>query len=407
MESWYTGLTVAKMRVFLSETGYTNSELSLQYLEHIKEHLDCTRPKVLLMDQHGSHMDPAFTLKALEYRIQPYAFPGHLTHILQPLDVGVFQVYKHWHRKAVQSAIRSLDMEYNIASFFRDLEDIRIDTFKKGTIQGAFRKAGVWPISVTTALEKMKVYQPPEPPQEPLVLPITPRRFCEAENSLNDLQEQLDKRDLSSPIRGKARSVIKGTTALITYSILVELQLEQSRAQARDQQLRKTRSRRKLQISGALTTEEAHAKIAKKEKEKKEQLERRYKFLTRTTRNKIKKEYKKRGVIARAQEKVRVKKLKELRSSVIGLGNSLIPLELLVPIPDPEKELTKEKLELELQETLITFPEFSGVVIPDCTINLDPALFDPIASQKDKIYFSSDEEEIDKASELESEEEEA
>jgi len=134
MVSWYKDLTASGTKVLLSETGYTNSELSLQYLDHLNQHLDSTRPKVLLMDQHGSHMDPLFTLKALEYGIHPYAFPGHLTHILQPLDVGVFQAYKHWHKRAVQHAIRSLDIEYNISSFFRDLNSIRIDTFKKGTI---------------------------------------------------------------------------------------------------------------------------------------------------------------------------------------------------------------------------------------------------------------------------------
>jgi hypothetical protein len=403
MESWYKDLQVAGMRVLLSDTGYTNSELCLRYLDHIKEHLDFSRPKVLLMDQHGSHMDPAFTLKAHEYQIQPYAFPGHLTHVLQPLDVGVFQAYKHWHRKAVQSAIRSLDIEYNIASFFRDLKDIRTDTFKRSTIQGAFRKTGVWPINVDTALKKMKVYQPPGPPESPQVLPAlyrTPRKFNEAKLGLSQLQENLEQKDLSSPTRGQARSIIKGTTTLLTYSLLVELQLEQSRAQAKAQQLAKTRSRRKLQLSGALTTEEAHARIAEKEAQQKAKREKRKESLTRMTTNKIKREYKDRGVIARRQERDRVKKLKELKSRVIGIGvrDSLIPPELLEPILDPEKDLTKERLDILVNEELITYPEFSGVEISDSTINLDPALFDlidPIAAQKDYVSIgeSSDEEE--------------
>jgi hypothetical protein len=95
MKRWYEGLTVSGMRVLLSETGYTNIELALIYLEHLNQHLDSVRPKVLLMDQHGSHMDDQFISKAHGYQIYPYAFLGHLTHILQPLDVGVFQAYKH------------------------------------------------------------------------------------------------------------------------------------------------------------------------------------------------------------------------------------------------------------------------------------------------------------------------
>jgi hypothetical protein len=46
-------------------------------------------------------------------------------------DIGVFQTYKYWHRKAVQHTVQSLDYDYIISSFFRDLNDIRMDTLKK------------------------------------------------------------------------------------------------------------------------------------------------------------------------------------------------------------------------------------------------------------------------------------
>jgi hypothetical protein len=50
--------------------------------------------------------------------------------------------------------MRNLDLDYNIASFMQDLHKIRTETFKKGTIHSAFWKAGIWPISCKTALEK-------------------------------------------------------------------------------------------------------------------------------------------------------------------------------------------------------------------------------------------------------------
>jgi len=110
-------------------------------LDHIILHTNASinKPiKVLLMDRHGSHMDPDFIIKATASNIHPYPFPGHLTYVLQPLDVGVFQPYKHWHKKAVQHAMRNLNLDYNIASFMRDLTEIRAETFKKGTIHYAF-----------------------------------------------------------------------------------------------------------------------------------------------------------------------------------------------------------------------------------------------------------------------------
>lgn len=98
MENWYSEKLERGVRVVLSDSGYTNKDISLILLDHIILHTNAgiDKPiKVLLMDQHRSHMDPDFIIKATALNIHPYPFPGHLTHVLQPLDVGVFQPYKH------------------------------------------------------------------------------------------------------------------------------------------------------------------------------------------------------------------------------------------------------------------------------------------------------------------------
>jgi len=174
MESWYSEKLPTGTRVALSESGYTNKDIALHYLDHLIQHTNAgldKPPKVLLMDQHRSHMDPDFTIKATASNIHPYPFPGYLTHVLQPLDVRVFQPYKHWHAKAIQHAMHNLDLNYNIASFMQDLHKIRAETFKKSTIHSAFEKAGMWLISCKAAIAKMKVYSPPEPLIELPTLP--------------------------------------------------------------------------------------------------------------------------------------------------------------------------------------------------------------------------------------------
>jgi hypothetical protein len=69
----------------LLESRYTNKEISLILLDHIILHTQASleKPqKALLIDRHGSYMDPDFTIKATAYNIHPYPFPGHLTPIL-------------------------------------------------------------------------------------------------------------------------------------------------------------------------------------------------------------------------------------------------------------------------------------------------------------------------------------
>jgi hypothetical protein len=60
--------------------------------------------------------------------------------------------------------MRNLNLDYNITSFMQDLHKIRAETFKKSTIHSAFKKAEIWPISCFTAIAKIKVYNPLEPP---------------------------------------------------------------------------------------------------------------------------------------------------------------------------------------------------------------------------------------------------
>ena len=84
--------------MLLSKSGYTNTELALIYLDHLILHTGAAtnKPlKVLLIDRHRSYMQDDFVIKATDYNIHLYLFPEHLTHILQLLDISVFQPYKH------------------------------------------------------------------------------------------------------------------------------------------------------------------------------------------------------------------------------------------------------------------------------------------------------------------------
>ena len=97
MDSWYSKNLKGTELIQLSETSYSNSELALRWLQHFAKHTDdngSENPRVLLLDSHISHTSSDFIITAEEYNIILFAFPSHLTHILQPLDVGIFQPYK-------------------------------------------------------------------------------------------------------------------------------------------------------------------------------------------------------------------------------------------------------------------------------------------------------------------------
>jgi hypothetical protein len=88
----------------MSESGFTNDRIGVEWLRHfIREtHSSLTAPKKLLLyDGHGSHDTDEFKQLAQENNIILYMFLPYLTYLLQPLDVGCFQTYKHFHKLAV------------------------------------------------------------------------------------------------------------------------------------------------------------------------------------------------------------------------------------------------------------------------------------------------------------------
>src|SRR5437762_1453388 len=137
--------------IITSKSGFTNDQIAIEFLKHLITHTDagpCSEWKLLLMDNHESHETAKFVKLANENHILPYPLIPHLTHYMQPLNVGVFQPYKHWHDVAIQDALASLELEYDSQSCLRDLPTIRQNTFKKRTRRHASRKSGMWPINI-------------------------------------------------------------------------------------------------------------------------------------------------------------------------------------------------------------------------------------------------------------------
>jgi len=269
--------------------------------------------------------------------IQPYPFPSHLTHVMQPLDVGVFQPYKHWHKKAIQHAMRALDVDYNIASFFRDLTEIRANTFKKGTIQGAFREAGMWPIDCKEAVKKMKIYTPLERPHSPMQIPKTPTKFVHSELKLRQWQAKLPL-ILSSLSAKEWDSFSRGTERVLSGGELAVLQYNMLSTKVANQQKAKLHSRTVVQTTnGPLTAAEAWKRKDEKAKKQKEAVERSANYQRRITVNRVRKELHIRGIAARKAEKARKKQVNSLVKA-----NQEVPCELSQEIIDPEKAAAAE-----------------------------------------------------------------
>ena len=118
MSDWFSSEMDLDATIVTSESGFTNNAIGIEFLKHFIKHTNDAGPhsewKLLLIDNHDSHETAEFLKLANNNHILSYSLIPYLTHCMQPLDIDVFQPYKHWHDRAIQDALVDLSFEYNI-----------------------------------------------------------------------------------------------------------------------------------------------------------------------------------------------------------------------------------------------------------------------------------------------------
>ena len=104
-------LTLAGWRSAFNEYQFLELSMSRVFCDEAATGGPTKQYKLMLMDNHGTHCTPEFIKLANENHIRPLLLIPHLTHCMQPLDVGVFQPYKYWHDKAIQDVLAEFNIE--------------------------------------------------------------------------------------------------------------------------------------------------------------------------------------------------------------------------------------------------------------------------------------------------------
>uniref|UniRef100_A0A8H7N0B1 HTH CENPB-type domain-containing protein n=1 Tax=Bionectria ochroleuca TaxID=29856 RepID=A0A8H7N0B1_BIOOC len=272
--SWYHELQGLdpEARVAVAETGYSNDELALSWLQHFNEYSrkgQVGAKRLLLIDGHGSHHAAQFIEFCDNNGIIPFGMPSNLTHLLQPLDVCVFQPYKHYHGLALDRLVCDGAVEITKLDFLSIIEEVRKKAFKLSTIKVAFKKSGIYPLDCSIIIKEILNRQPlntPSPPYEPssseITTPITYRQ-------LNKSANKIEKVIFSDPSFSPSKAQLLGRFirgALFSAATGVQMQRDLSRtkyATAVRSQKRNAKNYR-LQSGGVLKVSEARNMIIKR-----------------------------------------------------------------------------------------------------------------------------------------------
>ncbi|KAM4061289.1 DDE superfamily endonuclease [Hirsutella rhossiliensis] len=254
LEQWYgikelDGDTL----IGVTETGFTNDQLNLAWIQHFDKHAKSKGAwRLLLLDGHGSH----HTLDLIEYaeahNIVLFALPPHLTHLLQPLDVVVFQPYKHYHSRAVDFAIRSGASKITKLEFLAMIQSIRVKAFKESTILSAFKNRNPPIQSKANPRETQREELPAEPYSSPLVPP-----YRTEFDPIDDIEKEVFVHNLQRYVKG---AISQGHELKQTMVDLYNTKLAEQQRQGR-----KKYKNRHLQSGGVLTVDEGRAIAKSKE----------------------------------------------------------------------------------------------------------------------------------------------
>lgn len=132
----------------VSENGWITKDLFFEWLKQFVQMIPPLRPVLLILDGHGSHI----TIDVIEYarsnEIHLLCLPSHTSHILQPLDLGVFKSFKTFFSKVCRQYMAKNPGRVITEDILSCLVgDAFVQSHTPLNILGGFKKAGIYPFN--------------------------------------------------------------------------------------------------------------------------------------------------------------------------------------------------------------------------------------------------------------------
>ncbi|KAK1916404.1 MFS-type transporter clz9 [Pyrenophora teres f. teres] len=205
LSAWYQEDIPRDWAIAVSDNGWTNNELGVEWLKHFNAHTQARAVgarRLLVLDGHESHQSLEFQELCKENNIYTLCMPPHSSHLLQPLDVGCFSPLKRAYSREVESLIRHHINHITKLEFLPAFKAAFDQAFTPANIQSAFRGAGLVPLQPDAVLSKLDVQlRTPTSAALPEALweARTPSNVRELEAQSSLIRERVRRHKSSSP----------------------------------------------------------------------------------------------------------------------------------------------------------------------------------------------------------------
>jgi hypothetical protein len=144
----------------VSFNGWTDNEISLQWLEDIFEFYTRAVQKgthrLLIVDGHGSYILKEFIQFCENHSIIALYLPLYTIHILQPLDVSVFAPLAKVYKKRVYDYNMYGALNIDKSIFLKLSYEVRKKAISDYNIASIFQKTGLYPFNPSIIFEKLR-----------------------------------------------------------------------------------------------------------------------------------------------------------------------------------------------------------------------------------------------------------
>jgi len=216
-KGWYTNLTstMADYRFSFSPNGWTDDAVALKWVTELFD--PCTAssvgplPRLLILDGHGSHITWEFARFCKQRNIILFCLPSHSTHLLQPLDVGIFGPLQNFYGRQVDDY--SCDTEEGIKKsvFIPLLHKARLDGITRRNIEQAFATTGIVPLNPRRVYSKLKPqtdnHNPLPSTSQSLQIFRTPKTSRDIRSQLHAANNLIDKGVSIKKIKGILKTI--------------------------------------------------------------------------------------------------------------------------------------------------------------------------------------------------------
>ena len=281
IEGWFEELSIPPAwRIEVSDNGWTTDIIGLRWLEK------CFIPAVqgrqrggyilLILDGHGSHLTPAFDLTCKNNHIIPICMPPHLSHLLQPLDVGCFGPLKKVYGSMIESKARCGSNHIDKLDFLKAYPEAHKKVFTTENIQSRFRATGLLPFLPAAVLDKLqlKLSTPTPPPSRgtasiPSSQLCTPHTVRQVHRKASLIKKLLKEGSNSPPTPSKQAldEFVKGCELAIYNAGLLARENTDLREFVADNMVKKSRSRHLITPADGLSFTEARDLISSRNNE--------------------------------------------------------------------------------------------------------------------------------------------